>query len=109
MLHHVRRLCHFACNTALSGIRWYSSDVELPVQNGNENGTVDEPRDEPSDEPQGLQEPETEDIKTVSAGNTIYSSATSFEDLQLSPELLQVEQSFYSMKICLRLVGHAQY
>ena len=46
--------------------------------------------DEPTNEPQGLQEPETEDIKTVPAGNTIYSSATSFEDLNLSPELLQV-------------------
>ena len=56
------------------------------VQNGDESGTVDEP----SNEPQGLQEPETEDIKTVSAGDTIYSSATSFEDLRLSPELLQV-------------------
>ena len=59
-----------------------------PVQAGNESGTVDEP----SNEPQGLHEPETEDIKTVPAGNTIYSSATSFEDLQLSPELLQVQQ-----------------
>ena len=47
--------------------------------------------DEPTNEPQGLQEPETEDIKTVPAGNTIYSSATSFEDLNLSPELLQVD------------------
>jgi len=71
-------------------MRSYSSNVKLPVQNGNENDTVDEP----SNESQGLQDPETEDIKTVSAGNTIYSSATSFEDLQLSPELLQVQQSF---------------
>jgi len=71
-------------------MRSYSSNVKLPVQNGNENDTVDEP----SNESQGLQDPETEEIKTVSAGNTIYSSATSFEDLQLSPELLQVQQSF---------------
>jgi len=71
-------------------MRSYSSNVKLPVQNGNENDTVDEP----SNESQGLQDPETEDIKTVSAGNTIYSSATSFEDLQLSPDLLQVQQSF---------------
>lgn len=71
-------------------MRSYSSNVKLPVQNGNENDTVDEP----SNECQGLQDPETEEIKTVSAGNTIYSSATSFEDLQLSPELLQVQQSF---------------
>lgn len=71
-------------------MRSYSSNVKLPVQNGNENDTVDEP----SNESQGLQDPETEEIKTVSAGNTIYSSATSFEDLQLSPDLLQVQQSF---------------
>ncbi len=71
-------------------MRSYSSNVKLPVQNGNENDTVDEP----SNESQGLQDPETEEIRTVSAGNTIYSSATSFEDLQLSPELLQVQQSF---------------
>ena len=62
------------------------SSLHLPPQNGHEDGTVDEP----ANEPQGLQEPETEDIKTVPAGNTIYSSATSFEDLNLSPELLQV-------------------
>ncbi|CAL5221233.1 g3385 [Coccomyxa viridis] len=62
-----------------------ASHCASPAVNGNESGTVDEP----SNEPQGLQEPETEDIKTVSAGDTIYSSATSFEDLRLSPELLQ--------------------
>ena len=60
--------------------------MHSPLQNGHEDGTVDEP----TNEPQGLQEPETEDIRTVPAGNTIYSSATSFEDLNLSPELLQV-------------------
>ena len=68
----------------MSGLEKCSSHV--PSQNGHEAGTVDEP----TNEPQGLQEPETEDIKTVPAGNTIYSSATSFEDLKLSPELLQV-------------------
>ena len=66
------------------------------MQTGNGNGTVDEP----SNEPQGLQEPETEDIKTVPAGNTIYTSATSFEDLNLSPELLQVQISAWYFVSC---------
>lgn len=57
-------------------------------QAGSEGGTVDEPTPTPT--PQGLQEPEAEDIKTVSAGDTIYASATSFEDLRLSDDLLKV-------------------
>ena len=73
---------------ALPGASCMALTFCLPVQDGNESGTVDEP----SNEPQGLHEPETEDIKTVPAGSTIYSSATSFEDLHLSPELLQVQQ-----------------
>ncbi len=56
-----------------------------PSQAGGENGTADEP----SPSPQGLQEPEAEDIKTVPAGDTIYASATSFEDLRLSEDLLK--------------------
>ena len=44
------------------------------------NGKVDEPQRE---------EPETEDIRTVTGG-TIYKSAVRFEDLPISPELLQV-------------------
>ena len=84
----VNPLTHCVCTpTALPGFTLRGAHPYPPAQNGNESGTVDEP----SNEPQGLQEPETEDIKTVSAGNTIYSSATSFEDLHLSPELLQVE------------------
>ncbi len=63
--------------------------------------------DEPSNEPQGLQEPETEDIKTVSAGDTIYSSATSFEDLRLSPELLQVR--YRCQENSLSIVGRTCY
>ena len=57
-------------------------------QAGTEGGTVDEP----TPTPQGLQEPEAEDIKTVSAGDTIYGSATSFEDLCLSEDLLKVRR-----------------
>lgn len=56
-------------------------------QAASEGGT----QDEPSPSPQGvLLEPEAEDIKTVSAGDTIYASATSFEDLRLSEDLLKV-------------------
>lgn len=73
----------------LAGFTLRGAHPYPPAQNGKESGTADEP----SNEPQGLQEPETEDIKTVPAGNTIYSSATSFEDLHLSPELLQVQHA----------------
>lgn len=41
-------------------------------------------------EQSGLQEPEDNEIRTVHAGDTPYTSATSFEDLPLSEPLLQV-------------------
>ncbi|CAL8468415.1 g7955 [Coccomyxa elongata] len=62
-----------------------SEDIKRNQEAGSDGGTVDEP----TPTPQGLQEPEAEDIKTVSAGDTIYASATSFEDLSLSEDLLK--------------------
>lgn len=53
--------------------------------NTEETGTKDEP--EPSNR---LEDPEVEDIKTVTAGDTMYSSAKKFEDLPISEPLLQV-------------------
>ena len=47
----------------------------------------DKPEDVP-DKVDGLREHESE-IKTVAAADTIYQSATSFDELGLSPELLQ--------------------
>ena len=48
-----------------------------------EAGTKDEPESR-------LEDPEVEDIKTITAGDTMYSSAKKFEDLPVSEPLLQV-------------------
>ncbi len=37
-----------------------------------------------------LEEPEAEDIKTITTGETMYQSAARFEDLPISDPLLQV-------------------
>ena len=50
---------------------------------------MDETVDEPASSSR-LEEPETEDIKTVTTGDTLYSSAKRFEDLPISEPLLQV-------------------
>ena len=55
-----------------------------PAALNDANGQVDTP--EPRTQ---LEEPEVEDIKTVT-GDTMYSSASRFEDLPISEQLLQV-------------------
>jgi hypothetical protein len=55
------------------------------MQLDTEGGT----QDDPGPRPKGLQETEEKEIKTVPADNSIYAAAASFEDLNLSPELLQ--------------------
>ena len=61
-------------------------EAKEEVADTEEPGTKDEPEPEPS---RGLEDPEAEDIKTITAGDTMYSSAKKFEDLPISEPLLQ--------------------
>ena len=78
---------------------------ERPTENGEQekpavNGSPAKPAEEVNteeeaipDEPETssrLEDPEVEDIKTITAGDTLYSSAKRFEDLPISEPLLQV-------------------
>lgn len=69
-------------------------DRAEPAANGDHAKTdeeVDKIETETKDEPESrLEDPEVEDIKTITAGDTMYSSAKKFEDLPISEPLLQV-------------------
>jgi len=62
-----------------------SHDREAEAADTEQAGIRDEP--EASNK---LEDPEVEDIKTITAGDTMYSSAKKFEDLPISEPLLQV-------------------
>lgn len=78
---------------AESGTSAAAQQLAAAVQKVSVDGTAPAETDAPDLSlrlQEGLREPEAEkEIKTVSADNTIYQSASSFEQLGLSPQLLQ--------------------
>ena len=72
-------------SSTVNGSQEKSQEKSQEEPDNEETGSPDEP--ETSNR---LEDPEVEDIKTITAGDTMYSSAKKFEDLPISEPLLQV-------------------